>query len=81
MNFEAFHLVMTHCVESLILYYFSNKQILEGEIKDAKMSSFPSDFQTAIKNQFPLYSLYELLMSLRSSLDPMVCKITTRDIL
>ena len=50
MNFEAFHLVMKHCVESLILYYFSNKKILEGEIKDAKMSSFPSDFQTAIKN-------------------------------
>ena len=82
MNFEAFHLVMKHCVESLILYYFSsNKKILEGEIKDAKMSSFPSDFQTAIKNLFPLYFLYELLMSLRSSLDPMVCKITTRDIL
>ena len=50
MNFEAFHLVMKHCVESLILYYFSNKKILEEEIKDAKMSSFPSDFQTAIKN-------------------------------
>ena len=49
-NFEAFHLVMKHCVECLILYYFSNKKILEGEIKDAKMSSFPSDFQTAIKN-------------------------------
>ena len=50
MNFKAFHLVMKHCVECLILYYFSNKKILEGEIKDAKMSSFPSDFQTAIKN-------------------------------
>ena len=50
MNFEAFHLVMKHCVECLIMYYFSNKKILEGEIKDAKMSSFPSDFQTAIKN-------------------------------
>ena len=29
-------------------YYFSNKMILEGEIKDAKMSSFSSDFQTLI---------------------------------
>ena len=46
-------------------YYFSNKMILEGEIKDAKMSSFSSDFQTLIKLQFPLYFLYELLMSLR----------------
>ena len=26
-------------------YYFSNKMILEGEIEDAKMSSFSSDFQ------------------------------------
>jgi len=32
------------------LYYFSNKMILEGEIKDAKMSSFSSYFQTLIKN-------------------------------
>ena len=40
--------------------------ILEGEIKDAKMSSFSSDFQTLIKHWFPLYFLYELLMSLRS---------------
>ena len=46
-------------------YYFSNKMILEGEIKDAKMSSFSSDFQTLIKLQFPLYFLYELLMHLR----------------
>ena len=30
-------------------YYFLNKTILEGEIKDAKMSSFSSDFNTAIK--------------------------------
>ena len=29
--------------------------ILGGEIKDAKMSSFSSDFQTLIKHQFPLY--------------------------
>ena len=30
-------------------YYFSNKMILEVEIKDAKMSSFSPDFQTLIK--------------------------------
>ena len=29
--------------------------ILEGEIKDAKMSSFSSDFQTLIKHLFPLW--------------------------
>ena len=34
---------------------FSNKMILEGEIKDAKISSFSSDFQTLIKRKFPLY--------------------------
>ena len=39
--------------------------ILEGEIKDAKMTSFSSDFQTLIKHLFLLYFLYELLMSLR----------------
>ena len=37
--------------------------ILEGEIKDAKLNSFSSDFQTLIT--FSLYFLYELLMSLR----------------
>ena len=39
-------------------YYFSNKTILEGEIKDAKLSSFSSDFQTlsnTIKHYFPLH--------------------------
>ena len=36
------------CVECLIL--LSNKMILEGEIKDAKISSFSSDFQTPIKH-------------------------------
>ena len=40
--------------------------ILEGEIKDAKMSSFSSDFQTRIKHSFPLHFHHELLMSLRS---------------
>ena len=38
-------------------YYFSNKIILEGEIKDVKMSSFSSDFQTLRKHLFPLYFL------------------------
>ena len=33
-------------------YYFSNKMILEGEIKDAKMSSFSSVFQTLINIDF-----------------------------
>ena len=33
-------------------YYFSNKMILEGEIKDAKMSSFSSVFQTLININF-----------------------------
>ena len=32
------------------LYYFSNKMILEGEIEDAKMTSFSSNFQTLIKH-------------------------------
>ena len=45
-------------------FYFSNEMILEREIKDAKMSSFSSDFQTLT---FPLCFLYELLMSLGSS--------------
>ena len=31
-------------------YYFSNNMILAGEIKDANMSSFSSDFQTLIKH-------------------------------
>ena len=47
-------------------YCFSKKMILERELKDAKMSSFSSDFQTLVKHQFPLYFRYELLMSLRS---------------
>ena len=50
-------------------YYFLNKIILEGEIKDVKMSSFSSDFQTLIKYDFPLYFLYELLMSLRMNFE------------
>ena len=42
MNFKVFHLVMKHCVKCLILLL--KQMILEGEIKDAKMSSFSSDF-------------------------------------
>ena len=50
MNFEVFHLmVMKHCLKYLIAY-FSNEMILEGEIKDAKMRSFSTDFQTLIKH-------------------------------
>ena len=42
--------------------------ILPGEIKDAKMSSFTSDFQTLIKHLCPfLHFLYESLMSLKST--------------
>ena len=33
-----------------MLDVISNKIILEGEIKDAKMSSFSSDFQTLIQH-------------------------------
>ena len=44
MNFEVFYLVMKHCVECLILL-LEKKKILEGEIKDAKLGSFSSDFQ------------------------------------
>ena len=52
-NFEVFHLLMKHCVECLILLLKQND--LEGEIKDAKMSSFSFDFQTLIIFKFPLY--------------------------
>ena len=37
-------------LHSVLDIYFSNKMILEGEIKDAKMISFSSDFQTLIKH-------------------------------
>ena len=49
MNFGVFHLVMKHV--SNAWYYFSNKMILGGEIKDIKMTSFSSDFQTLIKHK------------------------------
>ena len=44
---NVFLLVMKHCVECLILLL--KQMILEGEIKDAKISSFSSHFQTLIK--------------------------------
>ena len=47
-NFEVFHLVIN--TVSNVWYFFSNKIIFEGEIKDAKMSSFSSDIQTLIKH-------------------------------
>ena len=43
-NFEVFDRVMKCCVECLILLLKQHE--LEGEIKDAKMSSFSYDFQT-----------------------------------
>ena len=45
--FEVFYLVMN--TASNARYFFPNKLILEGEIKDAKLRSFPSDFQILIK--------------------------------
>ena len=45
----VFHLVMKHV--SNAWYYFPNKMILGGEIKDTKMTSFSSDFQTLIKHK------------------------------
>ena len=47
-KFQVFHLMMKNYVECLILLL--KKMILEGEIEDAKMSSFSSDFQTLIKH-------------------------------
>ena len=52
MNFEVlFHLLMKHYMSNA-WYYFSNKKILDREIKDVKMSSFSSDYQT-----LPIYFL------------------------
>ena len=55
---------MKHCVEYLILLL--KQMLLEGEINNAKMSSFSSDLQTLIKHLFPLYFLYDILMSLKN---------------
>ena len=46
--FEVFYLVMN--TASNAWYFFPNKLILEGEIKDAKLRSFSSDFQILIKS-------------------------------
>ena len=50
-------------------YHFSNKMILEGETKDAKINSFfyLISKHSLIKHQFPLYFLYELIISLRKA--------------
>ena len=50
MNFEVFHLMMKDCVSCFILPLTQNDFTEEGEIKDAKMSSFSSNFQTLIKH-------------------------------
>ena len=42
---------MKHCVECLLLLVKQND--LEGEIKDAKLSRFLSDFQTLVEHEFP----------------------------
>ena len=47
-------------------YCFSNKMILEREIKDAKKNSFSFYFQTLVKHHFLLHFHYELFMSLRN---------------
>ena len=47
--------------------------IFEREIKDPKMSSFSSDFQTLIKHYFPLYFLYELLLF--KEFENLICKL------
>ena len=48
---------------SNVWYFFSNKITFEGEIKDAKMSSFSSDIQTLIKHlisfEFSLWIINE----------------------
>ena len=36
------------------------------------MSSYSSDFQTLIKHYFPLYFLYELLMTLRMNFEKLL---------
>ena len=54
-----FHLEMKHFVECLLLLL--KQKHLEGEIKDARMSSLSSDHQHSLNINF-----YELLMSLRS---------------
>ena len=50
---------------SNVWYYFSNKMILEGEIKDAKMSSFSSDFQALIKHWCSMSDVRCLMSDIR----------------
>ena len=49
MNFEVFHLLMKHCVICLMLDSVKQNDF-KGEIKDAKMSRFSSEFQKLIKH-------------------------------
>ena len=62
---QVFYLLTKHCIECLIFFLKQNEEEEGGEIKEAKMSSFLSHFQTLIKHSFLWYFLYELLMSLR----------------
>ena len=48
--FDKLRGVLSGDTVSNAFYYFSNKMILEGQINDARMSSFSSDFQTLIKH-------------------------------
>ena len=57
----SFDLGMKHCVQAW--YYFSNKMILEGEIKDAKMGSFSSDFQKLKKKTLISFEFYLWIVS------------------
>ena len=47
--FEVFHLVWWWNTVFNASYYYSTKMILKGEINEAKMSSFSSDFQTLVE--------------------------------
>ena len=48
-KFEVFHLVWWWNTVFNASYYYSTKMILKGEINEAKMSSFSSDFQTLVE--------------------------------
>ena len=50
-GYSAFQVIyQTWDAVSNVWYFFSNKIIFEGEIKDAKMSGFSSDIQTLIQH-------------------------------
>ena len=55
-NFDVFHLVM----KQICLIFLLKQNGLAGEIKDAKMSGFLSDFQTLIFKhfKFPFYFFF-----------------------